>query len=56
MRFAEIENLVGGLPDSARLHRTWWSNGSNIEAGGRPSSMPTPSTRPEGKRVRRAAE
>jgi hypothetical protein len=28
MSFAEIENLAGRLPDSARLHRAWWSNGS----------------------------
>jgi hypothetical protein len=32
MTFAQIENLVGRLPDSARLHRAWWANGSNIEA------------------------
>lgn len=29
MTFAEIEELVGRLPDSARLHRAWWSNSSH---------------------------
>jgi hypothetical protein len=29
MSFAQIENLAGPLPDSARLHRAWWSNSSN---------------------------
>ena len=29
MTFADIEQLVGALPDSARLHRAWWSNSSN---------------------------
>jgi hypothetical protein len=32
MSFAEVENLVGRLPESARLHRAWWANGSNVEA------------------------
>jgi hypothetical protein len=32
MSFAQLENLVGRLPDSARLHRAWWANGSSIEA------------------------
>jgi hypothetical protein len=32
MTFAEVEALVGPLPASARLHRAWWANGTNIEA------------------------
>jgi hypothetical protein len=33
MTFAEVEELVGRLPDSAHLHRAWWgNNGSNVEA------------------------
>jgi hypothetical protein len=32
MSFVQIENLVGHLPDSARLHRAWWSNSSNVGA------------------------
>jgi len=28
MTFADIEKLVGPLPESARLHRAWWSNSS----------------------------
>lgn len=32
MTFAEIENLVGQLPASARIHRAWWANGANPEA------------------------
>ncbi|HET7015987.1 MAG TPA: toll/interleukin-1 receptor domain-containing protein [Streptosporangiaceae bacterium] len=28
MTFAQIEELVGVLPNSARLHRAWWSNSS----------------------------
>jgi len=32
MSFAQIEELVGRLPESARAHRAWWSNGSHIEA------------------------
>jgi hypothetical protein len=30
MTFAEVEELVGHLPDSARLHRAWWSNSSHV--------------------------
>ena len=30
--FAEIDALVGGLPDSARKHRAWWSNDSQPHA------------------------
>jgi Putative DNA-binding domain len=30
MSFAEIEELVGPLPDSARSHRAWWSNSSHV--------------------------
>ena len=30
MSFAELEELVGRLPDSARLHRAWWSNSSHV--------------------------
>jgi hypothetical protein len=26
MTFAEIDELIGGLPASARRHRAWWSN------------------------------
>jgi hypothetical protein len=32
MSFAQIEELVGRLPESARAHRAWWSNGSHVEA------------------------
>lgn len=32
MSFAEIENMAGRLPDSARLHRAWWSNGASIQS------------------------
>jgi hypothetical protein len=32
MTFAAVEELVGRLPDSARLHRAWWANGTNVEA------------------------
>ena len=33
MTFAEVEALVGRLPDSAHRHRAWWgNNGSNVEA------------------------
>ncbi|HET8684309.1 MAG TPA: hypothetical protein VFM54_20895, partial [Micromonosporaceae bacterium] len=32
MTFAEVERLVGGLPDSARVHRAWWANDSKVEA------------------------
>jgi hypothetical protein len=31
LTFASIDTLVGGLPASARRHRTWWAN----EASGR---------------------
>ena len=32
MRFAEVENLVGQLPGSARSHRAWWANGDLVQA------------------------
>ena len=32
MTFSEVEELVGGLPDSARVHRAWWANDSKVEA------------------------
>jgi hypothetical protein len=32
MTFAEVEELVGPLPDSARVHRAWWANDSKVEA------------------------
>jgi hypothetical protein len=32
MTFAEVEALVGPLPDSARQHRPWWANSSNVQA------------------------
>jgi hypothetical protein len=32
MTFAEVERLVGTLPDSARTHRAWWANDSKVEA------------------------
>jgi hypothetical protein len=33
MTFAEVEELVGRLPDSAHQHRAWWgNNGSTVEA------------------------
>jgi hypothetical protein len=33
MTFAEMEDLTGRLPDSARRHRAWWgNNGSSVEA------------------------
>ena len=32
MTFAEVEQLVGPLPDSARNHRAWWGNDSKVEA------------------------
>lgn len=32
LRFADIDRLCGGLPDSARRNRTWWANGSNTQA------------------------
>ena len=30
MSFSEVEELVGHLPASARLHRAWWSNSSHV--------------------------
>jgi hypothetical protein len=36
LSFAEVEELVGRLPDSAHQHRAWWgNNGSNVEAQAR---------------------
>jgi hypothetical protein len=32
MTFAEVEKLVGPLPDSARNHRAWWANDNKVEA------------------------
>ena len=33
MTFAEISQLVGGLPPSAYQHRAWWANDlSHVEA------------------------
>jgi hypothetical protein len=32
MTFAEVEHLVGPLPDSARNYRAWWANDSKVEA------------------------
>jgi Holliday junction resolvase-like predicted endonuclease len=32
MSFADIEELVGPLPASARIHRAWWANDSKSEA------------------------
>jgi len=32
LSFADIERLVSGLPNSARIHRTWWANDSKSEA------------------------
>jgi hypothetical protein len=32
MTFADIERLVGALPESARTHRAWWANDSKVEA------------------------
>ncbi len=32
MSFADVEKLVGELPQSARLHRTWWANNSHGQA------------------------
>jgi hypothetical protein len=31
--FANIAELVGGLPPSALEHRTWWANDSKVQAG-----------------------
>ena len=33
--FSELDDLVGGLPASARQHRAWWSNerdGGHVQA------------------------
>jgi hypothetical protein len=35
--FAEGEELVGHLPESARLHRAWWSNSSHVARAWRES-------------------
>lgn len=32
MTFAEVADLVGPLPSSARLHQAWWANGSLVQA------------------------
>ncbi|CAB4775779.1 unannotated protein [freshwater metagenome] len=34
LSFARIDELVGGLPRSARTHRAWWSNheGRHVQA------------------------
>src|ERR1022692_1018832 len=32
MMFTEVEELVGRLPESARVHRAWWANDSKVEA------------------------
>lgn len=32
MTFAEVEELVGPLPASARNHRAWWGNDNKVEA------------------------
>jgi hypothetical protein len=32
MTFAEVERLVGPLPASARLRRSWWANDAKVEA------------------------
>jgi hypothetical protein len=32
MTFSEVEELVGRLPNSARMHRAWWANDSKVEA------------------------
>jgi len=32
MTFAEVEELVGPLPESARNHRAWWANDNKVEA------------------------
>lgn len=38
MTFADVANLVGGLPPSAERHRPWWANHShpsrNVQAKG----------------------
>ena len=32
MTFAQVADLVGGLPPSARTWRAWWSNDSKVQA------------------------
>ena len=35
MTFGEVDDIVGGLPASARRHSAWWSNereGSHVQA------------------------
>ncbi len=32
LTFADLENLVGPLPASARNHRPWWANSVNVQA------------------------
>jgi hypothetical protein len=32
MSFDEVEDIVGGLPPSARKFRQWWANDSKVEA------------------------
>ena len=34
LSFARIDEIVGGLPRSARTHRAWWSNheGRHVQA------------------------
>jgi hypothetical protein len=32
MTFADVEALIGPLPQSARVHRAWWANDSKVEA------------------------
>jgi hypothetical protein len=32
MTFAEVEQLVGPLPDSAHNYRAWWANDNKVEA------------------------
>jgi Holliday junction resolvase-like predicted endonuclease len=32
MSFGRVEQLVGPLPASARMHRPWWANDSKVEA------------------------
>jgi hypothetical protein len=32
LRFSEVDQIVGGLPPSARRLRQWWANDSKVEA------------------------
>src|SRR6478735_7714995 len=32
LTFERVDRLVGGLPTSARIHRTWWANNSHGHA------------------------